>query len=219
MRIREHLSVAANIAVITLVAFVMLRPSGPVGSKVMAWYSAFAVRRIVAQEWSSIAQTRRIDSTPKAVVMVEFADYECPACRRQYITLERVLHDPRMGGVAFRHVPLVTIHPKAGGAARAAICAEKQGRFPQMHRQLMTTDVWLADSNWSREGAAAGVSDSIAFRLCLGSAMTTAALKADIAIATRLNIRGTPAFVGVDKVNIGGMPDSAYLKFATSLTR
>ena len=49
MRFKEHLSVATNVAVLALVAFTLLRPTGPVGGKIAAWYQNYSARKIVAK--------------------------------------------------------------------------------------------------------------------------------------------------------------------------
>ena len=218
MATKERLSLVANIAVIGLVAFALLRPSGPIGLRISLWYDNYTARRIVAREWTSIAATRRVDLTQRPVAIVEFSDYECPFCRKQHVVLTKVLADPRAGGLAFRHLPLA-IHEHADGAARTAICAEKQGRFVAMHNRLFTTDKWMTDTNWTREALEAGITDTSGFRKCRTSEETSALLREDMRIAERLNIRGTPAFVASDKVHVGGLPDTTYFQFGTRLTR
>jgi len=69
--------------------------------------------------------------------LVEYGDYECPACGQLFQTLGEVRAE--IGDelrVAFRHYPLSGIHPHAQRAAEAAEAAGAQGRFWEMHDLL-----------------------------------------------------------------------------------
>lgn len=212
MRLKESLAAATNVIVIGLVAFTFLRPSGAIGGTVVQWQRDRHRQQIVSREWATIADARRIDSARTgAVAMVEFADYECPACRRQYSTYEAVLNGSNSVGVAFRHRPL-PIHPHAEGAARTAICAEKQGKFLAMHERLFSTDAWLADTNWMREAIAVGVPDTAKFSACRSSKETTARLHADAALADTLDIHATPTFVAAKETHVGLLPDTMFVQ-------
>jgi protein-disulfide isomerase len=76
---------------------------------------------------------------PKApLVIVEFSDFQCPACKQAYELLETQIL-PQLGDKAlfvFRHYPLVKIHPMAWVAASASEEAGKQGKFWEMYAKL-----------------------------------------------------------------------------------
>jgi protein-disulfide isomerase len=76
---------------------------------------------------------------PKApLVIVEFSDFQCPACKQAYELLETQIL-PQLGDKAlfvFRHYPLVNIHPMAWIAASATEEAGKQGKFWEMYAKL-----------------------------------------------------------------------------------
>jgi protein-disulfide isomerase/uncharacterized membrane protein len=72
------------------------------------------------------------------LVIVEFSDFQCPACKQAYELLETQIL-PQLGDKAlfvFRHYPLVNIHPMAWVAASASEEAGKQGKFWEMYAQL-----------------------------------------------------------------------------------
>jgi len=72
------------------------------------------------------------------VVIAEFSDFQCPFCKRwvdqSYGALQGRLGDDV--ALAFLHFPIVQIHPNAGNAGAAAICAGEQGKFWEMHDLL-----------------------------------------------------------------------------------
>jgi protein-disulfide isomerase/uncharacterized membrane protein len=73
---------------------------------------------------------------PKAKYMlIEFADYECPHCKKAAKRVEELLKTPPKGGIrfAFRNFPLDQIHQQARPAAMAAEAASEQGKFWEMH--------------------------------------------------------------------------------------
>ena len=87
-----------------------------------------------------------IEGNPNAkVIVAEFSDFQCPFCRRwNQENLERIRE--RLGddvALAFLHFPITQIHPNAGNAAIAAICAGEQGKFWEMHDLLFARqDEW-----------------------------------------------------------------------------
>lgn len=63
------------------------------------------------------------------VTLVEFADYECPHCKRLQPVLRQVLDEYRNDvRLFFKHYPLPQ-HDHATAAAEAAIAAHRQGKF------------------------------------------------------------------------------------------
>ena len=70
------------------------------------------------------------------VTLVEFSDFQCPFCSRAVPTLQRIAADyPTEVRILFRHNPL-SFHTNAALAAEAAVAAEAQGKFWEMHDKL-----------------------------------------------------------------------------------
>lgn len=64
------------------------------------------------------------------VVLVLYSDLECPYCRRVMPVLDDILDRyPGRVRLVYRHMPLTGLHEHAYEAARAAVCADRQGRF------------------------------------------------------------------------------------------
>jgi protein-disulfide isomerase len=74
--------------------------------------------------------------TDAKVTLIEFGDFQCPACGSEYIILKQIKADYQDKiQFVFRHFPL-SIHANAQLAARAAGAAGLQGKFWEMHDLL-----------------------------------------------------------------------------------
>ncbi len=90
---------------------------------------------------------------PKArYVLVEFADYQCPHCKKAAPKVEKLLQSPPNGPVrfAFRNFPLET-HNWARAAAAAAEAAGEQGKFWEMHDLIFAHQEEMSKPGFDRE--------------------------------------------------------------------
>lgn len=125
------------------------------------------------------------------IVMVEFADFECPHCAQAAPTLDSLWlqHKDDMRFV-FKYLPL-GIHPHAEIAARAAIAAQAQGKFWEMHDVLFANGAHLERADL--DNYAKGLQlDPAKFAADFDSAETTERIRQDRELADALKIRGTP---------------------------
>lgn len=150
------------------------------------------------------------------VTLVEFADFQCPYCRAE----EPILVDlsTTYGAdlrVVFKYLPL-PFHARARPAALAAACADEQGRFWEMHdllfRGALDDASILADA-----GQIAGL-DVALWQACLGSPEAAAVVDADVSLARRLEISGTPTFA-VNGVEVVGAVPEQQLRDAIDAAR
>ena len=78
-----------------------------------------------------------IGATDAPVTVVEFGDFECPNCKQAAPAVKLLLnHFAGRICFAYRHFPLIEVHPHAVHAAEAAECAGGQGKFWPMHDLL-----------------------------------------------------------------------------------
>src|SRR3954465_9764243 len=83
------------------------------------------------------------------VLVIEYADLECPYCAKAHLLLEQV---PVRR--VFRHFPVVSKHPRARVLAHATEAAGLQGRFWEMHDSLFGDQGRGADPHlWARAEA------------------------------------------------------------------
>jgi protein-disulfide isomerase len=79
---------------------------------------------------------------------LEYGDFECPYCRAAepiVAGLIEVFGDQL--SVAFRHFPLLKVHPHAQHAAEVAEAAATQGKFWEMHDRLFASQDALDDAD------------------------------------------------------------------------
>jgi len=208
----DRLNVFVNVLVVVFIGFLLLRPEGLVGSELRKWRRSSSTKEQIAKGWAELSGSGHRVSVAAGPQkgLIEFADYQCPACRQTHAVLPGLTKETG-ATLLYRHLPLSTIHPSAEGASRAAICAEEQGRFAQMHDHLYTTDAWFTNPKWEDEARAAGVPDIPRFTACLTSAATSRRLARDKQLASQLGIHSTPTFVGRGGTVVG-LPSASALK-------
>jgi len=126
------------------------------------------------------------------VTIVEFADFQCPYCRRMEPVLRELLEKyPRDVRLVYRQLPLPELHPDAMRASQASLCAREQGKFWEMHDALFADQGGL-DLDGLKRTAAQLQLQAQPFAACLASDKTLAAIRADTQAATDLGVNGTP---------------------------
>lgn len=115
------------------------------------WVST-PVETVDTNEALQITETDWLKGNPEAkVTIVEYADYQCPACASYKPVLSRLVEEYSEVAVVYRHYPLITIHPNAFNAAKASEAAGKQDKFWEMHDVLFEKQ-----TEWSEERNAKG---------------------------------------------------------------
>jgi protein-disulfide isomerase len=102
----------------------------------------------------------------------------------------------------FRHLPLVDIHDNALQAARAAVCAERQGKFWPVHDALFLNQDALEAPALDNMVRAQGV-DMDRQSKCVAEAATMDTIDADSNAAFELGISSTPAFLVNGRLIVG----------------
>ena len=125
------------------------------------------------------------------VAIVVFSDFQCPFCSRVQPLLEEVLKKNKESvKVVFKHLPL-QMHKQAKPAARAAIAAQEQGKFWQMHDALFADSKNLNPEMIEKAAAKIGL-DMEKFKADWASAATEEKLTKDMNAARKAEVNGTP---------------------------
>jgi predicted DsbA family dithiol-disulfide isomerase len=137
----------------------------------------------------NLADTPHQGSPSAPVVLVEFFDYGCPHCKATLPVLEDVASSwPQDAVIYFKHFP---IHKDAPMAARAAVAAQKQGKFQEMHRKLFANQSSFGREDLVRYAKEIGL-DVNRFQADLDDPATSAKVAADRAEGEQAKLQGTP---------------------------
>lgn len=127
------------------------------------------------------------------VTIVEFSDFQCPFCRAAEPTLKtlRANYGDKIR-LVYMDYPL-SFHSHAMDAARAARCANDQGKFWEFHDALFADQQKLAPDDLKTTAQRLGL-DTAKFNACFGEPTGTAAVNQDESQGNQLGVHGTPGF-------------------------
>jgi len=145
-------------------------------------------------------------NTESPVVLIEYGDFQCPACGAYYPLLKQLEIDfGQEIQMVYRHFPL-PIHRNAQVAARAAEAAGLQGKFWEMHDIL-----FVEQADWSDEDDPKGkfvtYAESLGllieqFENDIDSDAVKDRVDRDNQAALKDQLRGTPSFFLNDQLII-----------------
>jgi protein-disulfide isomerase len=133
------------------------------------------------------------------VVLMEFADFQCPACG-QFATFSKPLAREFVDNGSVRFVwydfPLVQIHKNSMLASRAGRCANEQNQFWAFHDAVFARQAEWSESDdaidlFTGYAQQAGL-DRGAFSTCLRSAKYQKEVSESYQLGTTLGVTGTP---------------------------
>ena len=135
------------------------------------------------------------------IVLIEYSDFQCPACRSYYPMVKKLSQEFTNLSVVYRHFPLPQ-HINAKPSSQAAEAAGQQGKFWEMHDMLFDNQQSWAESKTSQEifiGYALTLGlDVEKFKTDYDSAETKTKIEKDYQSGSR-DINGTPTFFINDK--------------------
>jgi len=142
----------------------------------------------------AIQETDHVKGERDALVtIVEFSDLEDPFSKEMYSNLKKLTQEyGDKVAWAYRHFPVVSLHPHAKKAAIATECAYNQGKFWQYTDRLfemqdtLTKDVYADIANDLNF-------NEINFKECLKSEKVNAKVRNDFKQGLELGVTGTPA--------------------------
>src|SRR5260221_4944197 len=130
--------------------------------------------------------------TVAPVTIVEFSDFQCPFCGREYPVIEKLMKEyDGKERLVFRHFPL-DFHPFAQKAAEAGACADDQKKFWELHNAMFTNQQKLAVDDLKSYAKAAGL-DAGKFDKCLDSGEKGDMVRADQKAGSEAGVQGQAA--------------------------
>lgn len=130
------------------------------------------------------------------LALVEFSDFQCPFCGRHARDTEPRIREAFVStGIVrqvFINLPL-PIHPLAEHAGEAALCAQEQGKFWEMHDTLFRDQARLSAEDLTAHARALKL-DTGLFTKCLSDSASRRTIDKQKQLATALTVQATPAF-------------------------
>jgi protein-disulfide isomerase len=129
-----------------------------------------------------------------SVTLVEYGDYQCPACGLAYPIVKGVQkHFGKRLRFVFRNFPLTQIHPEAESAAETAEFAGAHERFWQMHDALYENQSALGPAFYLELAEALHLSGE-ALSEALESGTFRPKVRSDFMGGLKSGVNGTPTF-------------------------
>jgi protein-disulfide isomerase len=128
------------------------------------------------------------------VTLVEYGDYQCPYCARAQMVVQELLRlRTNQIQFAYRHFPLINVHPYAEPAAEAAEAAGARGRFWSLHDWLFTHQDRLNPASLIAALIDMGL-DGETIATELGHHNFLDKVRSDFVGGVRSGVNGTPSF-------------------------
>ena len=142
------------------------------------------------------------------ITVVEFFDYRCPYCKSVAAGMVKTLEAEGDVRIVFKEFPI--LGPESVYAAKAALAAERQGKYGDFHLALMVFKGQLDTDAVLRVAERVGL-DVGQMKADMEAPEIQAALDRNLELAEALGIRGTPAFV-IGEQMIPGAIDMTELR-------
>jgi len=136
------------------------------------------------------------------VTLVEFFDYNCPYCRQVAPYMAKAeANDPKLR-IVYKEFPI--LGASSSHAAKAALAANRQGKYAAFHRALMESKGTLTESGVLEVAGRIGL-DLARLKADMADRTIQVAIDRNLALARALNINGTPGFVVGEQIAPGAI--------------
>lgn len=193
---QRNLTILAVVVVALIISFILIAPSirnslAPVGD-------------IVIPEFSEVLNPDRnsMGETNAPVTVVEFSDFQCPACKNFHENIEPTLVEEYVntGKVKFTYRSMGDwLGPESFSAAEAGYCAADQGKFWEYHQTLFANQGLEGRGSFANKRLVAMAEelglDMDAFNSCIDGNQSQAEVNQDRADGQTAGVTGTPSFL------------------------
>ncbi len=142
------------------------------------------------------------------VTIVEFNDYQCPYCKRAHLAVKAVLAADSKVRLVFKDLPILGEPSRI--AALAALASRSQNKHLALHNALMEYGGKLDRDKIMEIAGSVGL-DIAQLQKDMEDPKLKAIIDRNMALASALGVRGTPAFV-IGKQFVPGAVDAGTLK-------
>jgi protein-disulfide isomerase/uncharacterized membrane protein len=181
----------------------------------MAWYNAGAKElpegdsvNDLSSLFSAVEGSLTVDGTEPAYgsdaakyKVVEFADFECPFCGRLFPEIHHLPDGEPDIQILFKHYPLSGLcneglgterHKNSCAAARAADCANRQGKFWDLSRLMFKNQTSLDPEGVEIMAGQVGL-DVETLNACMSDPLTAAKIRTDVSHGVAAGVHATPS--------------------------
>ena len=161
-------------------------------------------------------------SASKELLLVEFADFQCPHCKEVQPTIDKLLQQYPNARFVYENFPLVQIHPEAYKASAYSVCVAKMGGNDAFFK--FSSAVFDAQAELTPEGSDAALKaavtkvglDANKVAACSTSAEAKSTVDASLKLGQDLNLNQTPILVVNGRVlPIGSLPIEALTQIVS----
>lgn len=135
------------------------------------------------------------------VTVIEFFDYRCGYCKRASGALNALLARDPKARVVLKEYPI--LGPESVYAAKAALAAQKQGKYLPFHSMLMAVE-WSSEQEVLELAGKNGI-DVERLKADMGDPAVQAHIEENYRLGAALEVNGTPAFIIGDRIIPGAL--------------
>lgn len=190
----------------------LVRPGSAARATFERWLTVRRISVEAEKHWPALSElSTPLFSGHGEPDIIEFIDYECLYCRLISPSVDSAVEAGVRVGVV--HVPAPT-RSSAKQASLVALCAAQVGRYPDVHRYLMSTEDWRNEAGKSLIAAIGDSGESAAVEKCLEDSAAEPQIAASAELAERIGIVGTPMFVAKGRVLTDALSAENLTRFA-----
>ena len=163
-----------------------------------------------------------LGDTTAPVQVIEFADFECPACATFATLTEPDVRKQLVetGKVGWRYFDFpLPMHRNTWDASNAAACADEQGKFWAMHDMLFANqDRWNGEATSSPKRVFKSYAEALSldvpkWEACYDADRYRSRIASNRAEAERRNVESTPTFIIGGKMVPGALDYDKFVKY------
>ncbi len=144
-----------------------------------------------------------IFGNPKGdVTFAVFFDYNCGYCKKATEPMRKLIEADKNVKIVLKEYPILAESSRV--AARAALAAQKQKKYAELHNALMDNKGALSEDSIMEMAVKAGL-DKDKLKKDMESADVAAQLQANSDLGREIGAHGTPTFIIGDKIIPGAM--------------
>ena len=183
-----------------------------VGENIMAFGEhPFAEHRALLQQRANGPYR---GSASKDLMIVEFADFQCPHCKAAQANMDKLVADFPKARIVFQNAPLPSLHPQAVTAAAYGVCVNKEAgstAFFQFASAVFDGQDGLATPDGAtltlNSAATKAGLDPAKVAACAASPETKAAVDGNMELMKDLDVSAVPAlFINGRQILLGNAP-------------